>query len=62
MSLLLVEVGFVGFIASLFGAAWRGFGSDGHAQRGLGLWVAAALVFFILWIIGLRSYPVPLQP
>jgi hypothetical protein len=60
MALFLVQVGFIGFVASLFAAVWRGFRPNGTAQRSLRLWILAATVFFVLWVIGLRSYPMPL--
>lgn len=60
MALFLVQVGFIGFVASLFAAIWRGFRADGTAQGSLRAWIFAAAFFFLLWVIGLRSYPVPL--
>jgi hypothetical protein len=35
MALFLVQVGFIGFLASLFAAVWSGFSADGIAQRSL---------------------------
>jgi hypothetical protein len=61
MALFLVQVGFIGFVTSLFVAVWRGFGADGTARRTLRVWILAAGLFFVLWVIGLRSYPVPLS-
>jgi hypothetical protein len=61
MALFLVQVGFIGFIASLFAAVWRGFGADGTARRSLRTWIFAAVFFFLLWVIGLRSFPIPLS-
>ena len=62
MWLAAIEIGFVGFIASLFCAAWRGFNSSGGARRPLGFWLLAAFVFFAMWIAGLNRYPIPLNP
>jgi hypothetical protein len=60
MALFLVQVGFIGFVASLFAAVWRGFGADGTARHSLRVWILAAAFFFVLWAIGLRSHPAPL--
>lgn len=62
MWLFLIEVGFTGFLVSLFCAIWRGFGPDGNARRPLGLWLLAAGIFFALWIVGLHRFPIPFAP
>ena len=59
MSLFLVQFGFVGFVASLLGAIWRGTAADGSTRRTLKLWLFAAAFCFALWIIGLRTHPIP---
>lgn len=61
MWLFMVEANFVGFVVSLFAAIWRGFGADGKARRSLMPWAFAAIIFFAMWVIGLRNYPVPLM-
>lgn len=59
MALFLVEVGFVGFLVSLFCAVWRGLNRQGQRQRGFVLWLLSAAFFFVVLVIGLRLYPVP---
>ena len=59
MSLFLVQFGFVGFVASLLGAIWRGTAADGSTRRTLKLWLFAAAFCFALWVIGLRTFPIP---
>ncbi|MDQ3815644.1 MAG: hypothetical protein M3347_17155 [Armatimonadota bacterium] len=51
--LLFVQIGFAGFLLSLFGLVWRGFGRDGKARRGSILWLLASALFFILWLVSL---------
>lgn len=59
MALFLVEAGFVGFVACLFCAVWRGLNREGKRQRSFSLWLLSAALFFVLLIIGLRLYPIP---
>ena len=63
MWLFLIEVGFVGFIVSLFGAVWRGFDRAGRVpperRRGLALWLLAAALFFLTWAVALSRFPAP---
>jgi hypothetical protein len=60
LGLFLVQIGFVGFVASLFCAVWKGLNRDGKAQPVLKWWLLCALACFVLWVIGLRTYPAPL--
>jgi len=53
MWLFLVQVGFVGFVASLFCLVWRGFDRDGKARRSSPVWLLASALFFILWLVSL---------
>jgi hypothetical protein len=59
MWLLLIQVGFVGFLLSLFGLVWRGFNAQGAARRSAVGWSIAAALFFLLWLLALTRYPVP---
>lgn len=59
MWLILIEIGFVGFIASLWAVIWRGFRPDGSRQPKLFYYVGAAAFFFVLWMVALPRYPVP---
>lgn len=60
LGLFLVQLGFVGFVAALFCAIWKGLNREGKAQTSFKLWLLCAVVCFILWVIGLRIYPAPL--
>jgi hypothetical protein len=60
LGLFLVQFGFVGFVASLFCAIWKGLGREGKPQPAFKLWLICAAVCFILWVIGLRTFPAPL--
>ena len=59
MWLLFIQVGFVGFLVSLFGLVWRGFDREGAAQRSAVGWSIATMLFFLLWLLALSRYPVP---
>ncbi len=59
MWLLLIQVGFVGFLLSLFGLVWRGFDREGDVQRGAVTWSIATALFFLLWLLALSRFPVP---
>ena len=54
-----VEVGFVGFIISLFAMIWRGFDRQGGARRGAPLWLLAAVLCFALMCVALPRVPRP---
>ena len=57
--LLGVEVGFAGFIISLFGLVWHGFNRDGKARRSSLIWLIASAFFFVLWLTSLPRVPRP---
>jgi len=59
MWLFLIQLGFVGFVVSLFSVIWRGINPNGSANRRLFLWIGAALFFFALWLYALPRFPAP---
>jgi hypothetical protein len=59
MWLTCIEIGFVGFVTSLFATIWWGFSTDGTRRRGLSWGVAEAYIFFALWVVAMLCYPVP---
>ena len=59
MWLLAVQIGFVGFVISLFVMIWRGFDRHGLARRSAPLWFLSAVLFFVLMCMALPRVPRP---